>query len=357
MRLRHLKEWMLLPEKEYIINQGVSIRGTDVQILSFTIEEDKNRLWLIYEQEDTFNDELEIDIESEHGDRIRTNREEELEKIGRNNIDKSFFINEMEIQDQRITFSSSSGSTIDEMNIESILKLQHFFKKGLIPDAWDDIRLKNLVIVEFGQSEDEDAPIIDNTRELDIKLNINPDSKEVLIQHSFKVKFGEQDKNTKITYFDEELKRENFFFINEIYSFDVYEYIEKQVEGIEDLEIREDTYNNLVETMERVYPRNKNLAVIKYETRDDIQLNFYMKDYLDRQQIDYNNRDSFIDGDPTISPATSVGFIWGFKEKGMGVNGYKLRECALQPIDKDFKGELEIELFSRYLQIPSENVG
>ncbi|NMA84913.1 MAG: hypothetical protein GX962_13750, partial [Epulopiscium sp.] len=316
MRLRHLKEWMLLPEKEYIINQGVSIRGTDVQILSFTIEEDKNRLWLIYEQEDTFNDELEIDIESEHGDRIRTNREEELEKIGRNNIYKSFFINEMEIQDQRITFSSSSGSTIDEMNIESILKLQHFFKKGLIPDAWDDIRLKNLVIVEFGQSEDEDAPIIDNTRELDIKLNINPDSKEVLIQHSFKVKFGEQDKNTKITYFDEELKRENFFFINEIYSFDVYEYIEKQVEGIEDLEIREDTYNNLVETMERVYPRNKNLAVIKYETRDDIQLNFYMKDYLDRQQIDYNNRDSFIDGDPTISPATSVGFIWGFKEKG-----------------------------------------
>jgi hypothetical protein len=40
---------MLLPQEEYIINKHANIRGVDVLLLSFTIEEDKNRLWLMYE--------------------------------------------------------------------------------------------------------------------------------------------------------------------------------------------------------------------------------------------------------------------------------------------------------------------
>ena len=48
--------------------------------------------------------------------------------------------------------------------------------------------------------------------------------------------------------------------------------------------------------------------------------------------------------------------MWFSKEEGLGVNGYKLRECVLQAIDKDFDGDLEIELFSRYQQIPGEEV-
>ena len=43
---------------------------------------------------------------------------------------------------------------------------------------------------------------------------------------------------TKIVYYDEELGKENYFFINEIYSFDVYEDIKKKVDKIEDVEMR-----------------------------------------------------------------------------------------------------------------------
>ena len=105
-----------------------------------------------------------------------------------------------------------------------------------------------------------------------------------------------------------------------------------------------------MEVLERVCPRDKNLAVIKYETVDDTQLNFYLKDYLDEEPIIYRNDNS------TIGGASSVGIIWGSNEKGIGINGYKLRECVLQPIDKNFSGELELELFSRYLQILGETV-
>ena len=348
MRLKHLKEWMLLPEKEYIINQCVNIRGTDVQILSFTIEEDKNRLWFIYEQEDSFEDELECNMEHEYKERIKSNRDEKLDNIARRNRDKYFFIEKVEIQNQTITFSSSSSSSIYDMNREGIMQLQHFVEKGLILDKWDDVRLKNLVIAQYEQKEDEEAPVIDNTKELDIKLYINPDSKEIAIQHPFKVRFGKQDIGTKIIYFDEELCRENYFFINEIYSFDVYEDIKKKTEEIEDVEMRENMLNNFMEALERVCPRDKNLAVIKYETVDDTQLNFYFKEHLDREPINYRNDSSIIGG------ASSVGIIWGSNEKEIGINGYKLRECVLQHIDKNFSGELEIELFSRYLQIPGE---
>ena len=105
-----------------------------------------------------------------------------------------------------------------------------------------------------------------------------------------------------------------------------------------------------MEALEKICPRDKNLAVIKYETLDDTQLNFYFKEYLDAGPIIYRNDNS------TIGGASSVGIIWGSNEKGIGINGYKLRECVLQPIDKSFSGELEIELFSRYLQIPGETV-
>ena len=354
MRLEHLKELMLLPEKEYLINKGVSIRGIDVHILSLTIEEDKNRLWLIYEQEDSFEDELDSDMENENTYRTKTNREEKLENIERDNTNKSFFIEEMIIQNQIITLSSSSSITIYDMNIEGIMNLQYFVEKGLIPNKWDNIRLKNLVISQYEQSRNEKAPVIDDTKELDIKLNIGPDSREILIQHPFKVKFGKQ--NEKIIYFDEKLNREDYFFINEIYSFDVYQYIEKSVEKIENLEMRKDVLNNLMEAAERVYPKDKNLAVIKYEIKNNIQLNFYMKDFLDADQIDCRNTEPYIHDDSTIGAATSIGFIWGSSEEDTGINGYKLRECILQPISKDFNGELEIELFSRNLQIPGRMV-
>ena len=70
-------------------------RGVDVQILSFTIEEDRNRLWLIYEQEDMPEDELEIHMENGHTNKNGTNREKKREGIERTNVDRNFFINQI----------------------------------------------------------------------------------------------------------------------------------------------------------------------------------------------------------------------------------------------------------------------
>lgn len=344
MILKYLRQQMLLPIEEYIINQRVNIKGIDVLLLSFTIEKDKNCLWMIYENGKYFRDKSDCEDREE----LRTNREEMLNNIETSNRDKHFHIGEMEIQGNIVNFSSSSSSSIYNMNSEGIMRLQHFIEQGLISKEWDDIELENLIIMECKQMEDEVAPNIDKNQEMSVVLHIHRDIIKIPIQHSFKVEFGKQDIGTKIFYYDKELDKENHFFIDEIYSYDIYEDVQKQFEKIEDNEIRERMFNNFMDGLERICPKGKNLAVIKYETEDNTQLCFHMKDYLEAKLISYNDESS-------IGGASSIGIICKSDEE-IGINGHKVRECVLQSIDKDFKGELEIELFSRYLEIPEEQV-
>jgi len=336
--IKILKQLMLLPKEEYIINKRVNIRGLNVQLMSLTIEEDRNRLWFIYEDKDL----LDVDIEDPYWDaneKLKTNREELLRRLEADRTNKYFHIRKMEIQGQTINFDSSSCGPLYNKSEEELMKLQHFAEKGLIPSEWDDTPLRGLVMGSFEQVKEEEVPVIDDTKEMSIKLYIDRSFKEIPIQHPFKVKFGKQEIDKKVKYSDPLLKQEQYFYIDEIYSFDPYEDIIQKVERIEDVKMREDILKHHIEALESVCPRNKNLAVMKYETIDNVQLNFQMKDYLDSEPLRRNS-------------ATSVGFISTSKE--IGINGYKVRECVLQPIDKDFDGELEIELFSRYVEIPEE---
>lgn len=339
MILKDLKQQMLIPREEYIINKRVNIQGVDVLLLGFTIEDDKNCLWTIHEQEEFISDRFNNEDEEE----FKTNRDKLLYGIEARSFNKNLQIAEIEIQNNTISFGSASGGGIYDMNIGAMMRLQHFVEKGLISEEWDEIKLEKLYISQYEQREDEKPPVIDMSKDLDISLHIKCDSVEIPIQHYFKVEFGKQDVGTKIVYYDKQLGKENYFFIDEVYSFDVYEDIKEKFESIEDLEMRKEAISNIIEALEKIYPRDKNLAVIKYETIDDVQLNFNMKDYLDAKPIVHKS-------------ASSVGLILGSKDAKLGVNGYKIRGCILQPIDKDFKGELEIELFSRFVEIPEEIV-
>ena len=335
MILKYLRQQMLLPQEEYIINKHANIRGVDVLLLSFTIEEDKNRLWLMYENKDSIGNSFDNEyMES------KTNREEMIHNIDEYNRRKDFYIKEMEIQGQIIRFDSCSSSSVYDMNREGIMQLQHFAEKGLISSEWDDVRLEDLVITEYEQVKGEVTPNIDETKELSILLHIEKSLKEVPIQCPFKIEFGKQDIGTKVVYYDEMLKMEKYFFINEVYSYNAFEDVAKRADEIEDIKIREDMLNNFIEAMENLCPRDKNLAIIKYETVDNIQLNFMMKDYLESE--------------PIKKSASAIGFICGSNE--IGANGYKLRECVMHPVDKDFSGEIELELFSRIIEIPEETV-
>ncbi|WP_432664414.1 hypothetical protein R9X47_28290 [Wukongibacter baidiensis] len=338
MLLKNLKQQMLLPKEEYIINQRVNIRGLDVLLLSFTIDKDKNRMWMMYENKELLKD----NFDNEYRKEFMTNRERLLHSLEWNSRDKNFYIREMEIQGQTVRFGSSISGPIDDMNKERLMQLQHFTENGLIFDEWDDAKLESLVIAEYTQRDGDVAPSISSAEELSVVLHISKSSREVAIQRPFKVKFGKQKVGTKVTYYDDTLGTDNYFFINEICSYDIYEDVVKKAEQIEDTNTREKMLKHFNEAMESICPRDKKLLVIRYETVDNIQLKFMMRNYLEAKPV-YN------------SSASAIGFIG--KSDETGINGYKLRECMLRPVDKDFDGELEVELFTRFLEIPEEIVG
>lgn len=338
MILKDLKEQMLLPREEYIINQWANIRGMDVLLLSFTIEKDKNALWVMY-----VNDELDLDnyTHSEYIEGSITNRQKLLRNIESSRMHKHIHIKGMEMQGQTVTFDSSVCSAIYESNIEGIIKLQHFAERGLIPEKWDDVNLQNLFIAKYEQMEDECIPFIDTTKDLSVVLHIDRSSMEIPIQFPFEVDFGKQPIGTKITYYDEELKKENFFYVDEIYSCDIYGEILKSAKNIENKKIRKKMIKHSIRAMKNLCPIGKNMAVIKYETEDNTQLRFMTKDYLESEPVHSN-------------AGVSVGVVSGNDK--LGINGYRVRECILQPVDKDFRGKLELELFSRIVEIPEETV-
>ena len=339
MILKFLKQEMLIPKEEYIINKRVNIRGKDVLLLSLTEEEeeeeDNNCLWFIYEQEE-FTSERTVD---NYKDVFLTNRDKLLDSIDSRSSSTNIHVKEMKIQDYILRFDSSNSSHIYNMNRQGIMRLQHFVEKGLISKEWDGVKLENLVISQHKQRDGEELPKLDMTKDLNITLGLGIDSLEIPIQHSFKVEFGQQDIGKKIEYYDEHLGKKRFFFIDEIYSFNPYDNIKNQFQEIEDLEIRRNAIKTMIEALEEIYPRDVNILVIKYETLDEGQLNFNMVDYLQDKPIINNS---------------GVGIIWGSKDKEIGINGYKIRECILHPIDKDFTGQLELELFSKYIKIPEE---
>lgn len=335
MILKLLKQEMLIPKEEYIINKRINIRGIDVLLLSFTEEGDNNYLWFIYEQNE-FTSERTVD---DYKEVFLTNRDKLLDGIDSRSSSTNIHIKEMKIQDNILRFDSSNSSHIYNMNREGIMRLQHFVEKGLISEEWDQVKLENLVISQHKQREGDQTPKLDMTKDFNIRLSLASDSLEIAIQHPFKAEYGMQDIGKKIKYYDEHLGKESFFFIDEIYSFNPYKNIEEQFEGIEDLEIRRDNIKNMIEAFEKIYPRDVNILVIKYETLDNVQLNFKMVDYLQDKPIINNS---------------GVGIMWGSKDKKTGINGYKTRESILHSIDKDFTGQLELELFSKYIKVPEE---
>lgn len=81
-----------------------------------------------------------------------------------------------------------------------------------------------------------------------------------------------------------------------------------------------------------------NLAILEYESDNDVQLNFYSKEYLDKEPV-YKNSSSSM-------------FFKSHKE--LGNNGFRSGICMIKPVEKDFNGCIDVVLFSQFVEIPEE---
>lgn len=336
MIFKELKEKIILEENEIVINKKINIEGKEVLLLSFIKDSDSNKLWTMHISNGKEEDEQRT---------FNTNRDELINNIKRRVESELIEISEMIIQGQVVIFQSSYSSSIKHLTGMQMIMIQHFIKTGMITDEWDNINVNDIIITIYEQLKEESFPEIQKNEKIEITLKIDEKIKEVLVQYPFIIKLGKLNKNTKINYLEEEFKKEGFFYLNEIEKYDIWkdtlEKIENNINCIEESE-RDNFKNNTIESLEKNCPKNMDLLTISYETEDDSQLNFFTKEYLEKEPI-YNEEMSML-------------FLSCGNETG--INGYSKRMECLKTIEKDFLGELEleIELFSKYVKIPEKIV-
>ncbi|MGI6345254.1 MAG: hypothetical protein ACOX18_09450 [Bacillota bacterium] len=334
MLLRHLRQRLLLPEAEQVINQRASVRGLDVLLLSFTVEAGQNSLWLICRAAPAPLP----GVGPEWG--FGTRREKLLQDIARCNL-PHLQLDALEIAGQRITFSHSTSRSLAAVDNEAYAPLQHFAEQGLLPAEWDGTPLENLTIVRYQQTEGESLPRPEPASELPVRLHVAREFREIPIQQPFTAEFGQQPPGTRVGYRDPVSGQESYFFIAELSSYDPYRATIQGLSRIADPRERKKARKHLLRAIQRVCPQGQHLAVIRYETPDGVQLRFLLQDYLDAPPEHSNT-------------ASAIGFISSNQE--FGANGYRQRECVLQPVDRDCRGQLRLELFSRVEEIPAEVV-
>lgn len=335
MKINDLKSMTFLPEREYVINKKMNIRGFEVILLSLTSDNGKNALWLMYKNS------CETDTIGPPAYGFKTglsNREHRLNQLKNRMAFCGFSIKSIEIQGQTINFNSFRSILIYDGDIAGISKLQHFLKQGLVPEEWGATELKNIAIMECVQKENELMPHLDTSKDMPVAVQIGASTEEVFIQSPFRAKIGEYEKGTKISYHDPLLNKESFFYLNSVQAMDIRAQMQENLDKIENSELKE-TY---IKQVDEFCSKTKNTVMVNYETEENIQLSFFTKGYLEAS--------------PVLSNSSMGIVLISQKGEEVGINGFRQRHDTLELQDEAFDKELELELFSRFVTIPEETV-
>jgi len=339
MILTDLKQDMFLPKEEILMDKIVKIRGIDVHLISITLEDNKSVLWAMYKLPCSIDERIDL----EERKKCTSNREEMVNNISQELNCSHIYISEIMIQNQKITFSSSSASPVYYMNYKGYMQLQHFVEKGMSTTNWNEVDLKNIIIAAYEQNKSKEFPVIDLSKELDIIIKVNKEFKQVLINQPITMNFGKMEKGKKLYFYDSIEKRNRVFYINKIEHYDIWKEVNHNFENERIAALPKEQLKQMKEeyitNMEKICSKGMNLAILEYETEDDMQLNFCAKEYLDEKPVHDNS---------------SSAMMFFKSDKKLGNNGFKNQMCMIKPIEKDFNGSIDIELFSFFMEMPEE---
>lgn len=228
------------------------------------------------------------------------------------------------------------------MDYEKLMQLQHFVEKGMTTTNWDEEDLENLFIATYEQKENEAFPEIHLSKELEFTIKIAKEFKPVLINQPIQLEFGEMQKGKEFYFYDSIEQKNRIFYVDKIEHYDIWEEANNHFDNDKMQALPEEQLKQMKESylacIEQTCPKGMDLAMLEYETQDDIQLDFYSKEYLDQHPIKH---------------ATSCAMFFK-SDNEFGINGYRSRVCLIKPIEKNFYGNLDVELFSMYIEKPEE---
>lgn len=325
MKLKDLKTMMVLPEYEIPINKTVIINDIKVQFMCLTHSNNRNTIWAVYENiNNRFDREVPISNPS-----TQTNREMMTLSIDKHTAPSYIPISKIYIQGNIFAVSSSSTGYISYHDIEGIMKLQHFSESQLLPDFLDEAELNNLCIARYSQKENESFPVIDTAQSIDMEIFTGKEHQTFLVNDSLTLGFSKLEIN-EYTFHNPITSKDCTYYLQPLEIYDIWEELEDKFRNQNFNNLSEEQAYQMTQRIERICPKGMKLAILKYETDEDITLNFYSKEYL----ISINE-----------NQGAALGLII-FPDEKCGPNGMPLRICPIKPINENSLQDIDIELFS-----------
>ncbi|CAM3462898.1 MULTISPECIES: hypothetical protein [Saccharibacillus] len=337
MRLKELKESMLVPDREILLNRLFTINNTEVLLISITSEQQSHKLWTLRKLPEQLFEEKAVHKSEE----TLTIRDRFQEKIFFNG--QGDYISKMIIQGQTLTFNLAQSDYCTEQDHGTYMKLQHFIEKGLQLGSFADAELNRLFLTCYEQDPSEPCPNFDLNKEMDITLKFNSTFCSVPIDtEPIVLEFGNTQKEIKRVFYDPFNQKNRFFYIHALTRDDIWKQVEENFAKPTPESSTEEEWQEFkqqyLEGLESACSKGEDLAVIEYEAEDNIQLNFLAKNYLDAQPRAWTG---------------GLGFSVFYKtERGLGRNGLKCRVDTVGMVDKTFSGSFVVELLSYSLELP-----
>lgn len=340
MRLTDLKDRMLLPDREILLNLLVKIDNNDILLIAITSERGIHKLWTLrrfpdYLYEEQTADELQEPL---------SNRDRVQQSLQGDTIfdDQEDHISKMIIQGQLMTFNGMEARFCTEQDHETYMRLQHFSEKGLDISHFAEAELSRLFLTSYIQHSSEPFPDLDVDKELDIALRFDRTFRRIPLQvEPIVLEFGYSPQAIRRSFYDSIHKENRSFYVYGWTHYDVWRESEEMLArpsspGFTDEEwqqVKEQRRSSLL----AICPEGKNLARIEYEVEGDIRLDFYSKDYLDAKPFS-----------ALYSSPMPVAF--GPTSEKSDVR--QRQKAVIGPIDKTFNGSLVVELLSYHAEFP-----
>jgi len=347
MLLKELKDTMLIPDREILINRSVKIQNTDMLLISITSENNTHKLWTLRKSPERSEEQEYAEESVYEPEKILSNRERMRQELQEETArgGQEDFISQLTIQGQTMTFNSSEWGYCREEDYGTYMKLQHFVEKGLELESFADVELNRLCLICYEQDESEPFPDVDLEKELEITLKFESTFCRVPIHtEPIVLEFGDATEGIKYSFYDPFHDKNRFFYIDALTRYDLWEKTEKELEKPTSEEFTEEEWQEFkiqqFRALETVCSRDQDLALVEYESEDNIQLNFYAKHFLDEKPV-------------PSSDGTGMSIIFS-SGREFGCNGLKSRTCSIGPVDKNFEGSIVIELLSYYADIPEK---
>lgn len=347
MQFNEFKAKAFLPTQCQWMNERFLVGETEVVLMAFVERDEKNEVWYMvrqpkgFEGEEALSEGVDtpskgVDTPSE-GDYFATKRAMFLQEIKNHENDQNIFIKKM-VWDGLVYESKTwQGSGICLNQIEQVMMLQYCLEKGLDLTGWEEVFLSDVMLYQL---EVEAANDVTNEKS---HVVVDQQFKRILLDSP--LRFESSLNEEKVLSYIHPLTGESMdIFIQGISSYDLWATWQVPFESEWARDIPAETLAQMKEEhekrLEHLCPKGHTLALLTYESVEDVQLDVYAGKELDEPFLSSNQEGT-----------SGMMFLFSPDEK-IGPHGLKNHAVRVGEMAPDEKGPFEIEVLAVYHKIP-----